>query len=61
MHYVHNEVILEESTRTKRQRTLIERFVFSKHWKDKASSRPELSEYIASAWKGVIEIQNKSI
>jgi hypothetical protein len=52
---------LEESTRTKRQRALIERFVFSKHWKDKASARPELREYLATAWKGVIEIQNKSI
>ena len=52
--------ILEEGTRTKRQRTLIERFLFSKHW-NKASSRPELREYIASGWKGVIEIQNKSI
>jgi hypothetical protein len=52
---------LEESTRTKRQRTLVERFLFSKHWTDKASSRPELREYIATSWKGVIEIQNKSI
>ena len=52
---------LEESTRTKRQRALIERFVFSKHWKDKASSRPGLRDYITSAWKGVIEIQNKSV
>jgi hypothetical protein len=51
---------LEESTRTKRQRTLVEIFLFSKHWKDKASSRPELREYLATAWKGVIEIQNKS-
>jgi hypothetical protein len=46
---------LEESTRTQRQRTLIERFLFSKHWKDKASSRPELREYIATAWKGELE------
>jgi hypothetical protein len=52
---------LEESTRTKRQRTLVGRFLFSKHWKDKASARPELREYLATAWKGVIEIQNKSI
>jgi hypothetical protein len=51
---------LEESTRTKRQRTLVGRFLFSKHWKDKASSRPELREYLATTWKGVIEIQNKS-
>jgi hypothetical protein len=46
---------LEESTRTQRQRTLIERFLFSKHWKDKASSRPELREYIATAWKGELD------
>jgi hypothetical protein len=46
---------LEESTRTRRQRTLIERFLFSKHWKDKASSRPELREYIATAWKDELE------
>ena len=52
---------LEESTRTKRQKTLVERFLFSKHWTDKASSRPELREYLATAWKGVIEIPNKSI
>jgi hypothetical protein len=46
---------LEESTRTQRQRTLVERFLFSKHWKDKVSSRPELREYIATAWKGELE------
>jgi hypothetical protein len=42
---------LEESTRTKRQKAVIERFLFSKHWKDKARSRPELREYIATSWK----------
>ena len=47
---------LEESTRTKRQKAVIERFLFSKHWKDKASSRPELREYLATGWKGEIEI-----
>jgi hypothetical protein len=46
---------LEERTRTRRQRTVIERFLFSKHWKDKARSRPELREYIATAWKGELE------
>jgi hypothetical protein len=52
---------LEESTSIQRQRALVERFLFAKHWKDKAGSRPELREYLATAWKGVIEIQNKSI
>jgi hypothetical protein len=47
---------LEESTRTKGQRALIERFLFSKHWKDKARSRPELREYIATSWKGEIDM-----
>jgi hypothetical protein len=46
---------LEESTRTQRQRTLIERFLYSKHWKDKSRARPELREYIATAWKGELE------
>jgi hypothetical protein len=46
---------LEESTRTRRQRTVIERFLFSKHWKDKARARPELREYLATAWKGELE------
>jgi hypothetical protein len=46
---------LEESMRTQRQRTLIERFLFAKHWKDKANARPELREYIATAWKGALE------
>jgi hypothetical protein len=46
---------LEESTRTQHQRTLIERFLFSKHWKDKARSRPELREYLATARKGELE------
>ena len=45
---------LEESARTKRQRKLIERFLFAQHWKDKACSRPELRKYIATAWKGAI-------
>jgi hypothetical protein len=45
---------LEESTRTKRQRALIERFLFAKHWKEKVSSRPELREYVATSWKGEI-------
>jgi hypothetical protein len=52
---------LADSPRIKRQKAVIERFLFSQHWKDKASSRPELREYLATAWKGVIEIQNKSI
>jgi hypothetical protein len=47
---------LEESTRTKRQMALIERFLFSKHWKNKVRSRPELREYIAKSWKGEIEM-----
>jgi hypothetical protein len=47
---------LEESTRTKRQKALIKRFLFSKHWKDKARSRPELREYIATSWKDEIEM-----
>jgi hypothetical protein len=47
---------LEESTRTKGQRAVIERFLFSKHWKDKARSRPELREYIATSWKGEIDM-----
>jgi hypothetical protein len=47
---------LEGSARTKRQRTLVERFLFSKHWKDKARARPELREYIATSWKGGIEM-----
>jgi hypothetical protein len=47
---------LEESTRTKRQKALIEKFLFAKHWKEKISSRPELREYIATSWKGVIEM-----
>ena len=47
----------EESARAKRQRALIERFLFSKHWKDKASSHPELREYVATAWKGEIEMR----
>jgi hypothetical protein len=47
---------LEEGTRTKRQKALIERFLFSKHWKDKARSRPELREYIATSWKGEIDM-----
>jgi hypothetical protein len=47
---------LEESTRTKRQKALTEKFLFSKHWKEKVSSRPELREYIATSWKGVIEM-----
>ena len=48
---------LEESTRTQRQRTLIEKFLFSKHWKDKAGSRPELREYLATGWKGETEMR----
>ena len=48
---------LEESTRTKRQRALIERFLFSKHWKDKASSRPELREYIATGKAGKVKLK----
>jgi hypothetical protein len=51
---------LEESTRIKRRKALIERFLFSKHWKDKASSRPELRVYVTTSWKGAIEIPNKS-
>jgi hypothetical protein len=51
---------LEESTRIKRRKALIERFLFSKHWKDKATSRPELREYIATSWKGAIDIPSKS-
>ena len=51
---------LEESTRIKRRKALIERFLFSKHWKDKATSRPELREDIATSWKGAIEIPSKS-
>ena len=47
---------LEESTRTKSQRALIERFLFANHWKDKARSRPELREYIATSWKGEIDM-----
>jgi hypothetical protein len=47
---------LEESTRIKGQKALIERFLFSKHWKDKARSRPELREYIATSWKGEIDM-----
>ena len=47
---------LEESTRTKRQRALIERFLISKHWKEKVSARPELKEYIATGWKGAVEM-----
>jgi hypothetical protein len=47
---------LEESTRTKRQKALTEKFLFSKHWKEKVSARPELREYIATSWKGVIEM-----
>src|SRR5918998_3470412 len=35
---------LEGSARTKRQRALVERFLFAKHWKDKAGARPELRE-----------------
>jgi hypothetical protein len=50
--------ILEKSTKRQRQRTLIERFLFSKHWKDKASARPELREYLATAWKGELERWN---
>jgi hypothetical protein len=42
---------LEENTRPKRQKAVIERFLFSKHWKNKARSRPELREYIATSWK----------
>jgi hypothetical protein len=45
---------LEESTRTKRQRVLTERFLFAKHWKEKVSVRPELREYVATSWKGEI-------
>jgi len=48
---------LEKSTRIKRQKVLVEKFLFSKHWKDKASSRPELREYLATGWKGEIEMQ----
>ena len=48
---------LEESTRTRGQRALIERFLFSKHWKAKVSARPELREYIATSWKGGIEMR----
>jgi hypothetical protein len=51
---------LEGSARTKRQKALVERFLFAKHWKGKASSRPELREYLTTAWKGIIEISNKS-
>jgi hypothetical protein len=47
---------LEGSARTKRQRALVERFLFAKHWKDKARARPELREYIATSWKGWIEM-----
>ena len=47
---------LEESTRTKRQRALVERFLFAKHWKEKVSSRPELREYVATSWKAAIEM-----
>ena len=47
---------LEESTRTKRQRALVERFLFSKNWKEKVSARPELREYIATSWKDEIEM-----
>jgi hypothetical protein len=52
---------LEESTRTKRQRVLIEKFLFSKHWKEKVSSRPELREYIATSWKGEIGMPQGSL
>ena len=45
---------LEESTRTKRQKALTEKFLFSKNWKEKVSSRPELREYIVTSWKGEI-------
>jgi hypothetical protein len=48
---------LEGSARTKRQRALVERFLFAKHWKDKAGARPELREYIATSWKGWIEMR----
>ena len=47
---------LEESTRTKNQKAVIERFLFAKHWKDKARSRPELREYIATSWKDEIDL-----
>ena len=47
---------LEESTRTKRQKAVIERFLFSKSWKDKVRARPELREYIATSWKGAIDM-----
>ena len=47
--------ILEEGTRTKRQRTLIERDFYFQNIADKASSRPELREYIASGWKGALK------
>jgi hypothetical protein len=47
---------LAESSRTKSQRAVIERLLFAKHWKDKARSRPELREYIATSWKGEIDM-----
>ena len=52
---------LEESTRTKRQRALIERFLFAKHWKEKVSARPELREYIATSWKGENELPRSKL
>ena len=48
---------LEESTKIKRQKAVIEKFLFAKHWKDKASSRPYLREYLATGWKGEIEMR----
>ena len=48
---------LEGSARTKRQKAVIERFLFAKHWKDKASSRPELRAYIATSWKSAIDMR----
>ena len=47
---------LEESARIRGQRVLIKRFLFSKHWKEKVSYRPELREYIATSWKDEIKM-----
>jgi len=35
---------------------VLTQILFSKHWKDKARSRPELREYIATSWKDEIEM-----
>jgi len=42
---------------TARQRSLIKRLSFSKYWRPRAMSRPELADYISKYWKNEFELK----